>query len=213
MSDNTNLVRIGGWSGIAMILLFAVAILLLPGTAAGGWLAILGTLLIVPFFIGVYFILRDSGDEVLIPTAFELIGVVFLVLAYLVNAEFLYWYDGRIAGASGVEQQILELGWAVRGDIVDELLFNVGSWLTMSLSLFLFALFGWRSKNVPRWIHIVGLIAIVTGFGWLTPWPIPVGLGVLRQLPSFLTLVIWAVGIGIVMVRYREGGEAGDSSQ
>ena len=40
MSDNTNLVRIGGWSGIAMIVIFAVAILLLPGTAAGGWLAI-----------------------------------------------------------------------------------------------------------------------------------------------------------------------------
>ena len=205
MSDNTNLVRIGGWSGIAMILLFVVAILLLGATAAGGWLAILGTLLIVPFFIGVYFILRDSGNEVLIPTAFELIGVVFLILAYLVHAEFLYWYEERIAGASGVELQILELGWAARTDIVDELLFNVGSWLTMSLALFLFALFGWRSRNVPRWIHIVGLITIVTGFGWLTPWPIPVDLGNFRQLPSFLTLVIWSVGIGIAMVRYREG--------
>jgi hypothetical protein len=196
-----------------MILLFAVAILLLGATAAGGWLAILGTLLIVPFFIGVYFILRDSGNEVLIPTAFELLGVVFLVLAYLVHAEFLYWYEERIAGASGVELQILELGWAARTDIVDELLFNVGSWLTMSLSLFLFALFGWRSKNVPRWIHIVGLITIVTGFGWLTPWPIPVDLGNFRQLPSFLTLVIWSVGIGIAMVRYREGGKAVDGSQ
>lgn len=209
MHNNTNLVRIGGWSGIAMILLFALAIFLLPGTAAGGWLSILATLLIVPFFIGVYFILRDSGNEVLIPTAFELLGVVFLVQAYLVNAEFLYFYDGRIAAAAGVERQILELGWAVRGDLVDELLFNVGSWLTMSLALFLFALFGWRSKNVPRWIHIVGLITIVTGIGWLTPWPIPIEFG-LRQVPSFLTLVIWSVGIGIVMVRYREGRQDGD---
>lgn len=212
MSNNTNLVRIGGWSGIALILLFALAVFLLPGTAAGGWLSILGSLLIVPFFIGVYFILRDSGNEVLIPTAFGLIGAVFLVQAYLVNAEFFYWYEERIAGASGVEQQILELGWAVRDDIVDELLFNIGSWLTMSLTLFLFALFGWRSKNVPRWIHIVGLITIVSGLGWLTPWPIPIEFG-LRQLPSFLTLVIWSVGIGIVMVRYREGGEAVGNSQ
>lgn len=212
MSNNTNLVRIGGWSGIALILLFALAVFLLPGTAAGGWLSILGSLLIVPFFIGVYFILRDSGNEVLIPTAFGLIGAVFLVQAYLVNAEFFYWYEERIAGASGVEQQILELGWEARDDIVDELLFNIGSWLTMSLTLFLFALFGWRSKYVPRWIHIVGLITIVSGLGWLTPWPIPIEFG-LRQLPSFLTLVIWSVGIGIVMVRYREGGEAVGNSQ
>jgi uncharacterized membrane protein len=116
-------------------------------------------------FIGVFFILRDSGNEVLFPTAFELIGVVFLVLAYLVTAEFLYWYEGRIAAASGVDKQILEAGWAVRGQLIDELWFNVGSWLTMSLSLFLYAIFGWRSNNVPRWIHIVGLNPIVTGFG------------------------------------------------
>jgi hypothetical protein len=212
MSDNTNLVRIGGWSGIVLILLFALAVFLLPGTTAGGWVSILGSLLIVPFYIGVYFILRDSGNEALIPMAFGLIGAVFLIQAYLVNAEFAYWYEERLAGASGVEQQILELNWAVRDDIVDELLFNVGSWLTMSLSLFLFALFGWRSKNVPRWIHIVGLITIVSGLGWLTPWPIPIEFG-LRQLPSFLTLVIWSVGIGIVMVRYREGSEAVEKSQ
>jgi hypothetical protein len=183
--------------------MFAVALFLLPGTAAELWLAILATLLTVPFFIGVYFILRDSGNETLIPAAFGLIGVVFLVLAYLVNAEFHYWYQERIAGASGAELQTLELNWAVRNDIVDELLFNVGSWLTMSVALFLFALFGWRSNNVPRWIHIVGLLTIVTGLGWLTPWPIPVEFS-LRQVPSFLTLVIWSVAIGIVMIRYRE---------
>ena len=210
MTDNANLVRIGGWSGIVLIVLFLVASFLLGDTAAAVWLQILGSLLIVPFFIGVYFILRDSGIQALIPTVFGLLGAVFLVQAYLVNAEFLYWYEERIGAASGVEQQILELDWAAKGEIADELLFNVGSWLTMSVSLFLFAVFGWRSKNVPRWIHIVGLITIVTGLGWLTPWPIPIEFG-LRQLPSFLTLVIWSVGIGIVMVRYREGGQAGDT--
>jgi hypothetical protein len=46
---------------------------------------------------------------------------VFLVLAYLVNAEFLYWYEERIAAASGVDKQILEAGWAVRGQLIDEL--------------------------------------------------------------------------------------------
>ena len=174
MSNNTDLVRIGGWSGLILIVLFLVASFLLGGTAAGGWLSILGSLLIVPFFIGVYFILRDSGNEVLIPTAFGLLGAGFLIQAYMVGAEFVYWYEERIAAASDVEKQILELDWAVREGIVDELLFNVGSWLTMSVSLFLFAVFGWRSKNVSRWIHIVGFITIVTGFGWLTPWPIPI---------------------------------------
>ena len=62
---------------------------------------------------------------------FGLLGAVFLVQAYLVNAEFAYWYQERIAAASGIERQILELDWAVKRDIVDELLFNVGSWLTM----------------------------------------------------------------------------------
>ena len=58
----------------------------------------------------------------------------------------------------------------------------------------------------------MGFITIVTGFGWLTPWPIPVEFG-LRQLPSFLTLVIWSLGIGIVMVRFREGSEGGDDNE
>lgn len=90
MADNTNLIRISRWSGLAMVLILFLAVLFLPGTAVGGWLAILSILLIVPFFIGVFFILRDSGNEVLIPTAFELIGVVLLVIAFLVNAKFLY---------------------------------------------------------------------------------------------------------------------------
>jgi hypothetical protein len=115
MSNNTNLVRIGGWSGISMILLFAVAIFVLPGTVAELWLSILASLLIVPFLIGVYFILRDSGNEVLIPTAFSLIGVVFLIQAYLVNTEFQYRFS-FLPCLAGV-QRTFRVGFTLWGSL------------------------------------------------------------------------------------------------
>jgi len=49
MADNTNLIRISGWSGLALVLILFLVVLFLPGTAVGGWLTILSILLIVPF--------------------------------------------------------------------------------------------------------------------------------------------------------------------
>ena len=204
MSENIRVIKIGGWSALALSAALLVAVLLLQGTAAGLWISVYGILLIVPFAIGLFFLLQDAGNEILIPSFLMIVGMIFLVFAYLVGAERIYWYEGNIAAAEGLEKRILETSWELRNSIIDELWFNIGSWLTMSASLFLYGLFGLRSKNVPRWICIVGLVAIITGIGWLTPWPFAINLGAIRQLPSFITLAVWMIAIGVVMVRHRE---------
>ena len=93
-------------------------------------------------------------------------------------------------------------------DIVNTIVILVGSTLTYGVGPALIAYSGLRHNLVPRWISWLGLIGGVCGMlwaGWV--WAIPPRL-ILIFLPSVLFTYIWQLGLGVVVMRYKQAKPA-----
>jgi hypothetical protein len=169
---------------------------------AGAWLIILTTLVGAVALVGLYEVLKDAGEVMVLAPILGVVGLVLVTISHLIPIALAYEFvPGYVAAADATKASL-----AVTFDTLANLslvLNYTGNALGWGVAVPLYAVAILRTRALPRWLGWVGLVAAVFA-GWLgllSPASSVIeGISVL----GFLAFFVFMLGFGIaVLVRQR----------
>ena len=158
-------------------------------------------LLLVPGAVGAYFACPSSRGRMTLALVAASLGALAMCLG-LMRWPSIHWHLAKhYATADAGQRSTLD---AVFDGLNSYLGNYVGEFLgELSFSVF-FLLSGWallRSRIVPRWVAVVGLLTAVAGLVGMFRNLTPIVAGV-AAVNNYL-LPVWMIGLGIVLLRLR----------
>ena len=165
---------------------------------AGAWLIILTTLVGAVALVGLYEVLKDAGEVMVLAPILGVVGLVLVTISHLIPIALAYEFvPGYVAAADATKASL-----AVTFDTLANLslvLNYTGNALGWGVAVPLYAVAILRTRALPRWLGWVGLVAAVFA-GWLgllSPASSVIeGISVL----GFLAFFVFMLGFGIAVL-------------
>jgi hypothetical protein len=167
-----------------------------------GWGGSLGTLLMVPYVLAFYKVVKVKAPLVSMPVIYAFIGVTLTILGFFKPLTAIYTYVPMGLAADPETLPFLKTASALAVEVL-ELPWNVGSFLVFGLGIGMIAYYAWRTATGPALLNWVGIIGGIAGITWLAAY-LPIFGGPLRVIliiVNILGIIIWSIGLSIVLVR------------
>ena len=169
---------------------------------AGAWLIILTTLVGAVALVGLYEVLKDAGEVMVLAPILGVVGLVLVTISHLIPIALAYEFVPGYVAAADAKKASLAVTFDTLANL--SLVLNyTGNALGWGVAVPLYAVAILRTRALPRWLGWVGLVAAVFA-GWLgllSPASSVIeGISVL----GFLAFFVFMLGFGIaVLVRQR----------
>ncbi|MDU8886243.1 DUF4386 family protein [Yeosuana sp. MJ-SS3] len=220
--------RIVGFSSIGSALLFVVSIVGMQFYISGnledvssfiqnmlnnngmmllyGWPGLTATMLMIPLF---YYVHKINEKNKSLSKSFlimSLIGVVFVLIAYLFHLAFTYFH-APIYQQLGPNEQLAFNG-VFKSMVGIQDMFWLGGDIFAFLGIAFLAILSLKERILPKWmiiwVAIAGISAAVGSFNFLPVYkPNPVLEAMF--MGGFLLFTLWEIMIGILLIRNKIG--------
>lgn len=173
------------------------------GYLISNWGQVLGALLAMFAFLGLYQAVRGAGALLWLALLAFVTGSLFFMASNIFDMAVAYEVAPRYVEASEATRPALEV-MASTFHQASYAAHTLGHVLGFGIGFALFALASLRTSVGPRWVHWLGLLVVAPIFGWfaiLEPYSV-VAERIL--LPGFIALNVWLAVMGVVMLRLRE---------
>ncbi len=173
------------------------------------WLYLLVAIFALGEGLGLYYLVRRTGGIAVWALGAWSVGLIIGIVEDAMVVALVDQFSIDYAAADESSRGALAVS-AKTYDAIIRLQQFVANALGSGVGLGLFAIAGLRTARLPRWLAVVGLVAAV-GVGWV--------FGIVNVFDrsaetvamyenAFALLVVWDIGIGVTLLRYRDPDEA-----
>ena len=216
--------RLGGWCAVAVLPLFLAGAVLLAGSgaadvlpasgrarqewlaavasderfAAGAWLIVLMGFLVMVAFVGLYFVLRQAGEVLIVAPVLGVAGMTLVQVSQLIPIAMSYELAPAYL-ADGADRPTL----AATADTfaaLSQVTNAAGNALAWGVAVPLYAWAILSTRTLSRWIGWLGMVVAIFG-GWLGLLSPASSLAEDLSGIGFLTFFIFVFSTGIAVLR------------
>ena len=170
--------------------------------ASAWWVYILGTLFLIPTFLGFYQAFREGGHLLWVALVTSLIGVIFILAVAPISLGIVSQLAAGYAEAGFNIRPALEV--VARTLLTtNNWLFVLGSFLSLGIGVVLFSVGVLRTNVIGHWLGWIGVVVGVLEGVLILLTRISNVFEMIAAIP-FLLVLLWLIIMGVFLLRLRE---------